>query len=227
MKALVLLLFLACLPASAVQASTLRYAFTGVLNEELGELPAGTPFDGSWSITLPQAGVPFSAGPPGTTTGRQYTSDNFTLRIADTIFSGQGGNFVFVSTTDLLDDPQLTSIWPSGFSSDFSVSSGSLFPSGDVPDASFGAKIWRIGVTFNEDGQAWDDFALPTDAGMLNLMDGGVRFENLDASDVFGGITGITVTTVPLPPAWALTLAGLFVMATRRRAQRRERSAIP
>lgn len=215
----ILLLVLSCTPPTA-DAQSLRYAFTGTLNESLGDLPAGTPFEGRWTLSVPQTAVPFVEGPPGATTGRRYAYEEFSVRIADASFNQQAREFVFVSTTDLLGDPLLTSFWPSGFSSDFSVSSGDLFPSGDVPDTSFGAQIWRVAVVFNADGQIWDDLALPTDAAVLAAMDGGVRFSTLDAGDVFGGITGVTITAVPLAPAWILSLAAVAAVATRRRIQR-------
>lgn len=215
----ILLLVLICTHPAA-EAQSLRYAFTGTLNESLGDLPAGAPFEGSWTLSVPQTGVPFVEGPPGATSGRRYAYQEFSVRIADASFSQQARDLVFVSTTDLQGDPLLTSFWPSGFSSDFSVSSGDLFPSGDAPDTSFGAQVWRVAVVFNADGQTWNDFALPTDAAVLAAMDGGVRFSTLDAGDAFGGITGITITAVPLPPAWILTLAAVAAVATRRRIQR-------
>ena len=229
MKALLLVLSLCALPLvnGTARAEQLRYSFMGTLNDSLGDLPAGTTFEGSWTLSVPQTGAPFMEGPPGASEGRQYRYDQFSLTIAGEVFVRQGADRVLVSTTDLLGDPSLLLFWPSGFSSDFSVSTGDLFPSGDVPDTRFGAKVWRIGVTFNSDGQTWNDFALPIDDALLAQMSGGVVFDTLDVGSVTGGVSQIQIAPVPLAPAWVFSVSCFAAIAVvrRHRGQSTELSA--
>lgn len=223
MKLLLLVLSLGAIqftigPADAAQ---LRYTFTGTLNESLGDLPEGTPFEGSWTVTVPQAGTPFVGGPPGATEGRRYRYDEFRIVIAGEVFAQQDSELVFVSTTDLLEDPVLITFWPSGFSSDLSVTSATLFPSGQVPTTQFGAQVWKIGVTFNSDGQIWNNFALPLDETLLAQLEGAAVFDFLDGSGrVLGAIDSFNVALVPLPPAWLLSASCIAALAASRRQRR-------
>ena len=212
--AIVGLVSLAVAPTNTV-AALLQYDFAGNISQTPTgtTISAGEPFSGRWIVNSDQSGVPISEP---NTEGKQYHLERLTMEIAGTILDVANVDGLFISESEIF--PPLIQHYPSGYSSDYSATS-LLIPDLDV----WGTTVRRFAVSFSYDGRGiWDNFSIPTDFEFLsNPVSALIAIDTSGTGPgsgvrIFGNVTSVVATPIPVPPVTVLLALSLLTMTGRR-----------